>query len=84
MDLRKVFAANLIRLRKKKGLNQSGLAIKAGVNRDYLNRLEQGRFHVSLSIIGKLSKPLKVKPADFLRLPRTVRRPKKKRHLGTR
>jgi transcriptional regulator with XRE-family HTH domain len=48
MDLRKVFAANLIRLRKKKGLNQSGLAIKAGVNRDYLNRLEQGRFHVSL------------------------------------
>jgi transcriptional regulator with XRE-family HTH domain len=81
MDLRRVFAANLIRLRKKNDLNQSILAIKAGMSRDYLNRLEQGRFYVSLSIIGKLSKALKVKPADFLRLPRTVKRRKKKRRL---
>jgi transcriptional regulator with XRE-family HTH domain len=81
MDLRKVFAANLIRLRKKNDLNQSILAIKAGMSRDYLNRLEQGRFYVSLCIIGKLSKALKVKPA-FLRLPRTVKRRKKKRRLG--
>jgi DNA-binding XRE family transcriptional regulator len=54
MDLRKVFAANLTRLRKKNGLNQTWLADKAGVNRDHLNRLEQGRFHVSLSVTGKL------------------------------
>ena len=82
MDLRKVFAANLIRLRKKNGLNQSSLADKAGVNRNYLHRREHGRFHVSIGIIGKLSKALKAKPADFLRLPRTVKRPKKTRHLG--
>jgi transcriptional regulator with XRE-family HTH domain len=82
MDLRKVFAANLTRLRKKNGLNQTWLADKAGMSRDHLNRLEKGRFHVSLSVIGKLSKALKVQPADFLRLHRTVERPKKKRHLG--
>jgi transcriptional regulator with XRE-family HTH domain len=81
MDLRKVFAANLIRLRKKNSLSQISLADKAGVNRNYLHRLEHARFHVSIGIIGKLSKALKAQPADFLRLPRTVKRPKKKRRM---
>ena len=35
MDLRTTFAANVVRLRRAKGLSQEALAYEAGVNRSY-------------------------------------------------
>ena len=72
MDLREVFANNLRRLRHTKGISQDELALSADVSRSYLSQLEKGSFHVSIKIIGKLSKTLGVEPEEFLR--RTAKR----------
>ena len=54
MDLRAIFAANMRRLRYKKGLSQEALAHEAGVNRSYLARVEMGQHYVGLEVVGKL------------------------------
>ena len=54
MDLRTTFAANVVRLRRAKGLSQEALAYEAGVNRSYLARVEAGRPYVGLEVIGRL------------------------------
>ncbi len=69
MDLREVFAANLRRLRHKKGLSQESLAYEAGVNRTYISKLEKGISFPGLEIIGKLAAVLAVEPAALLKLP---------------
>jgi transcriptional regulator with XRE-family HTH domain len=69
MDLRDVFAANLRRLRHKKGLSQDDLAYEAEVSRSYLSQLEKGAFYASLKIIGRLAEALGVEPAKLLKLP---------------
>ena len=69
MDLRDVFAANLRRLRREKGLSQDDLAYEAEVSRSYLSQLEKGAFYASLKIIGRLAEALGVEPAELLKLP---------------
>jgi transcriptional regulator with XRE-family HTH domain len=69
MDLRQVFAANLRRLRHKRGLSQEDLAHEADVNRTYMSKLEKGGSFVGLEIIGKLANVLEVEPAELLKMP---------------
>ena len=69
MDWRQVFAANLIRARRAKGLSQETLAYEADVNRTYISKLEKGATYVGLEIIVRLSNVLGVEPADFLQKP---------------
>ena len=69
MDLRQVFAANLRRLRHKRGLSQEDLAHEADVNRTYMSKLEKGGSYVGLEIIGKLATVLEVEPAELLKMP---------------
>lgn len=69
MDLRDVFAINLRRLRHEKGLSQDDLAYEAAVSRSYLSQIEKGVFYVSLKIVSRLAKALKVEPADLLASP---------------
>jgi transcriptional regulator with XRE-family HTH domain len=69
MDLRTTFAANVVRLRRAKGLSQEALAYEAGVNRSYLARVEAGRPYVGLEVIGKIAEALEVEPAELLKLP---------------
>ena len=54
------------KLRQARGMTQEQLAEKTGVTREYIARLEGGRYDPSLSTIEKLAKGLKVKPADLL------------------
>jgi len=74
MDLRTTFAANVVRLRRAKGLSQEALADEAGVNRSYLARIETGRPYVGLEVIGKLAEALEVDPTELLKLPAKRRR----------
>lgn len=69
MDLRDVFAANLRRLRHNRGMSQDDLAYEAEISRSYLSQIEKGAFYVSLKIIGKLARTLKVDPAELLKKP---------------
>ena len=66
MDLRLVFAANLVRLRCERGFSQRQLAVEAGLNRSYLSRLENGRNDAGLKVIGKLADVLGVRAAELL------------------
>jgi transcriptional regulator with XRE-family HTH domain len=69
MDWRQVFAANLIKARRAKGLSQEALAHEADINRTYISKLESGSTYVGLEIIVKLSNVLDVEPADLLSKP---------------
>ena len=66
MHLRLVFAINLKRLRSEHGLSQRNLALRAGLNRSYLSRLENAKNDPRLEIVGKLAKVLGVTPAQLL------------------
>jgi transcriptional regulator with XRE-family HTH domain len=68
MDLRTTFAANVVRLRRAKGLSQEALAYEAGVNRSYLARVETGQPYVGPEVIGKLAEALEVEPAELLKV----------------
>ena len=68
-DLREAFAANLRRLRHAKGISQEELALRAGVNRTYMGKLEKGASYPGLEILAKLATVLEVEPAELLRVP---------------
>ena len=53
-------------LRKAKGLSQAALAEAADLSREYVNKIEAGRYDPPLSTINALAKALKVRPAELL------------------
>lgn len=69
MDLRRVFAANVVRLRKEKGLSQEELAHRADINRGYVSTLENCETYVGLEILGRIADVLGVEGADLLKKP---------------
>jgi transcriptional regulator with XRE-family HTH domain len=60
-------AMRLKKLRQAQAMTQEQLAARAGVTREYIARLEAGRYDPSLSTIERLAKALKVKVADLLK-----------------
>jgi transcriptional regulator with XRE-family HTH domain len=69
MDLREIFATNLLRLRNAKKMSQDDLAYEAEISRSYLSQIEKGVFYASLKIIGRLAEALEVEPSEFLKSP---------------
>jgi transcriptional regulator with XRE-family HTH domain len=69
MDLRRVFASNLLRLRREKGLSQEELAHEAEINRGYISTLENCEAYVGLEILGRIADVLGVEGADLLKRP---------------
>jgi transcriptional regulator with XRE-family HTH domain len=56
----------LSKLRKAKRLSQAALAKRAGLSREYVNKIEAGRYDPPLSTINALARALGVKPARLL------------------
>jgi transcriptional regulator with XRE-family HTH domain len=56
----------LRRIRKDKGLSQTALAERAGLSREYVNKIEAGKYDPPLSTINALAKALRVRPAALL------------------
>lgn len=69
MDLRQLFALNLRRIRRERGLTQEQLAHDAEVDRAYMSRVERGVTWVGLEIIGKLADVLSVDVTEFFIIP---------------
>lgn len=69
MDVRRILAANIVRLRRGKGLSQEALGWEAGVSRRYMARIEGAQTSTGVDVIGRLAAVLKVEPAELLRLP---------------
>lgn len=53
-------------LRERRGLTQEQLAVKAGISRGYLARLETARQDPRLSVVEKLARALRVKVGRLL------------------
>jgi transcriptional regulator with XRE-family HTH domain len=67
MTLRMRFVKNLRRLRAARELSQAALAAKAGINREYLARLETARQDPTLTTVGKLARALRVQVTELLK-----------------
>ena len=67
MDLRRTFAANVVKLRAEKGISQEELAHLADINRSYLSDVETGKTYVGHEIMGKIADVLGVEGADLLK-----------------
>ncbi|MET2829311.1 helix-turn-helix domain-containing protein [Mesorhizobium shangrilense] len=66
MDIRQLFARNLLAAREARGFSQEYLAHEAGLDRTYISSLERGRYYASLNTIAKIANVLKVEPAELL------------------
>jgi transcriptional regulator with XRE-family HTH domain len=60
------FGQQLQRLRIRRGLTQEQLAVKAGLVRVYLTKLEQGEHDPTLSVLVRLAKVLRVPVRELL------------------
>lgn len=67
MDLRTIFAGNIKRLRKERGVSQEDLAFESGLHRTYISGIERGVRNVGLDSIGVIAAALKVTPDELLR-----------------
>jgi transcriptional regulator with XRE-family HTH domain len=56
----------LKRLRTKKKLSQAALAKRAGLSREYVNKIEAGRYDPPLSTLNSLAKALGVPVTELL------------------
>lgn len=53
-------------IREKIGLNQEQLAFKAKIDRSYLSNVENGHRNLTITVIVRLAKSLKVHPSELL------------------
>lgn len=72
MKLGKTVAANLRRLRTKRGLSQEALAHEAGINRNYVGMIERLKHSPTIDMIERLAEVLEVDPAELLRKERIL------------
>ena len=56
----------LKRLRVRKGLSQDALARKADITREYVNKLEAGRYDPTVGVLKRLAKALGVPVTELL------------------
>ena len=67
MELREVFAGNIKRLRKERGMSQEDLAFESGLHRTYISGIERGIRNVGLDNIGVIAAALGVTPDLLVR-----------------
>jgi transcriptional regulator with XRE-family HTH domain len=60
------FGQQLQRLRTRRGLTQEQLAVKAGLVRVYVTKLEQGEHDPTLTMLVRLAKALRVSVTELL------------------
>ena len=66
MNLRDRVALNIQDLRRARGLSQEELALRAGVNRGYMGKLENSKYAVSVDILEKIARALAVDPSALV------------------
>ena len=67
MELRRIVAQNLRRLRQDRGLSQEELAGQAGLNRNYVGMIEREENAPTVDTLEVLAKVLKVEAEAFLK-----------------
>ena len=57
----------LRKLRQARKLSQAALVNRAGFSREYVNKIEAGRYDPPLSTLNSLAKALRIKVEDLVR-----------------
>lgn len=70
MDIQKLVAWNIRRLRVAKGLSQEALAVDAEIDRTYLSRLERVSENPSIVVLERLAGALGVEIVELFRKPK--------------
>jgi len=70
MQIQRVIAHNLRKLRVAKGLSQETLAVDAGIDRTYVSRLERGLENPTVAVLERLAGALSAQITDFFVTPR--------------
>lgn len=66
MNIRKKLGANVKRLREGMGLSQEQFAFEADIHRTYVSDVERGARNISIEVLEKFAKGLKVTPGFLL------------------
>jgi transcriptional regulator with XRE-family HTH domain len=66
MDIRRVMAGNVRRIRAERGLSQEDLADRAGISVRYLGSVERGSTSATVVVLERLARALRVKPSELL------------------
>lgn len=66
MDAKNLVANNIRGYRNKMGVSQEALADYANVNRSYIGDLERGRYNITVTVLFRIAKALKVDPSVLL------------------
>ncbi len=65
MEIKKKFGIQVKKFRLERGLSQEALAHQADLDRTYIPSIEKGERNVSITVIEKIAKALKVKITDL-------------------
>jgi transcriptional regulator with XRE-family HTH domain len=65
MTTPKRLGMRLKKLRNARGMSQDALAKKTNITREYVNKLEAGRYDPTMSVVQRLAKALKVSVAEL-------------------
>ncbi|MDP6568344.1 MAG: helix-turn-helix transcriptional regulator [Candidatus Marinimicrobia bacterium] len=69
MDIKQKIGERIKELRKHAGISQEKLAFKAGIDRTYINGVENGRRNISIKNIEKIAEALSITLSDFFDSP---------------
>lgn len=67
MSLNKIFAQNVVRIRKEQGWSQERLALEVGIQRSYMSGIERGARNPTLAVVEKIASALVTEPIDLLK-----------------
>ncbi len=67
MKLGKIVAANLRRVRQKRGLSQEALAALAGLNRNYVGMIERQENSPTVDVIERVAAALDIDPVELFK-----------------
>jgi len=66
MAIREVFAENLKKYRKAKGLSQEELAHQSELDRTYISALERCVYAASIDVVDRIAQILDIRASDLL------------------
>lgn len=62
-----IIGNNIRKIRKSQKMSQSQLAFEAGVTREFINKLETGKYNVSILTLEKISSILETEISNLLK-----------------
>ena len=66
-EVHKKLGKRIAELRKKKGFSQEAFAHECGFHRSYMGAVERGEKNITLAMVNKVAKALKISLAELFR-----------------